>query len=100
MSEGDRFIGMISCPLCGQLHSPDLTDCQAPKPSVLPAIESKTVWRHRNGAVYVVIAIANLPDTEDYPKTVLYMNVVNGTAWARRFDDWHRSFTFIHKDGL
>ena len=49
-------------------------------------------WVHRNGNRYEVVAIANLPDEERYPKTIVYKGE-NGNIWARRFDDWHRSFT-------
>lgn len=54
-----------------------------------------TLWRHRNGNIYEVVHVVNLPDDERYPKTVVYRNVSNRTMWARRFDDWHRSFTHI-----
>lgn len=37
--------------------------------------------------------MANLPDEEKYPLTVVYRNIINGTVWARRADDWLRSFT-------
>lgn len=40
--------------------------------------------------------IVNLPDEERYPKMVVYQNWRNGTRWARRFDDWHRSFTYVN----
>lgn len=57
-----------------------------------------TLWKHRNGNLYCIVAVANLPDEERYPKTVVYKNVKNGTVWARRYDDWHRSFTFYTGD--
>jgi|WetSurMetagenome_2_1015567.scaffolds.fasta_scaffold135493_2 hypothetical protein len=56
-------------------------------------IKQGQVWRHRNGNLYVVLLITNLPDEERYPKTVVYQNVENETLWSRRYDDWHRSFT-------
>ena len=62
-----------------------------------PIIPS-TVWRHRNGNEYRILHIANLLDEERYPKTIVYQNVNNSTVWARRFDDWHRSFTFLREE--
>jgi hypothetical protein len=55
-----------------------------------------SLWKHRNGNLYRVECITNLPDEERYPKTVVYRNENNGTLWSRRFDDWHRSFTLVH----
>jgi hypothetical protein len=55
--------------------------------------EVNQIWQHRNGNLYKVIAITNLPDEERYPKTIVYQNINNMSLWSRRFDDWHRSFT-------
>lgn len=52
-----------------------------------------SIWTHRNGNDYSVVMIANLLDTADYPKTIVYRNIKNGTLWARRYDDWYRSFS-------
>jgi hypothetical protein len=60
-------------------------------------ITEGSVWAHYNGNLYRVVAIANLPDKERYPKTVVYQNVENGTMWARRFDDWHRSMRLLSR---
>lgn len=54
--------------------------------------EPGTRWRHRNGILYDVVCLTNLPDEERYPCTVVYRNPVNGALWSRRLDDWHRSF--------
>lgn len=51
------------------------------------------VWRHYNGNLYEVLMITNLPDTEKYPRTIVYRTVLNGNIWSRRYTDWHRSFT-------
>lgn len=51
-------------------------------------------WRHRNGNVYTVLLIANEPNEERYPKTVVYIGG-NGRVWARRADDWQRSMTWL-----
>ena len=53
-----------------------------------------TIWRHRNGNLYTVLHIANGPDEERYPRTVVYQGE-NGLVWARRAADWHRSMTEI-----
>ena len=57
--------------------------------------EPDTRWQHRNGNVYQVVLITNLPDEERYPKTIVYRNVSNGTYWYRRADDWHRIFVRV-----
>ncbi len=55
-----------------------------------PAIGS--TWEHHSGRIYQVLGIANNVDTpkEDYPVTVIYSNVENGTLWSGRLDNWHR----------
>lgn len=63
-------------------------------------------WRHKNGTLYKVLMLTNLPDEPRYPKTVVYQTVENaarapikyGLIWSRRFDDWHRSFTYVGYD--
>lgn len=49
-------------------------------------------WQHYNGTPYTVLHIANEPDDDRYPLTVVYQGP-NGKIWARRADDWHRSMT-------
>lgn len=59
--------------------------------------KEKTLWEHRNGNVYEVLAITNLPNEDRYPTTIVYRGS-NGNLWSRRADDWHRSFRpFIPK---
>ena len=60
----------------------------------LPSIEPGTNWVHRNGTVYEVVLLANLPNEDRYPLTVVYRGP-NGALWARRADDWHRSMTSV-----
>lgn len=57
-----------------------------------PAVGSR--WQHRNGNFYTVLRIANEPDEERYPKTVVYQGD-NKRVWARRASDWHRSMTLV-----
>jgi hypothetical protein len=51
-------------------------------------------YEHRNGNVYKVMLITNLDSTrlEQYPITVVYINLNNGTIWSRPVNDWFRSF--------
>ena len=62
-------------------------------PPVAVDPEVGSIWKHYNGGVYEVIAIANTLDTEKYPKAVIHKGVNNGLVWTRRADDWHRSYT-------
>lgn len=59
--------------------------------AMIPAVNS--LWRHRNGILYRVTAVTNLPDKPEYPTTVIYVNEETGSLWSRRADDWARSFT-------
>jgi hypothetical protein len=42
--------------------------------------------------------LANLPNEERYPLTVVYQTVANGNVWTRPLSDWHRSFTFEKRE--
>ena len=55
-------------------------------------------WQHRNGAFYSVMFIANKPDNDRYPETVVYRSENNGNIWARPLSDWHRSMTLCEFD--
>lgn len=60
-----------------------------------PAINS--VWQHYNGNTYKVSVITNLGSTRpEYPTTVVYFNVANGTWWSRPLSEWHRSMSEVH----
>lgn len=62
--------------------------------SNLPKVGS--VWRHRNGAEYRVIHLANFYSSDvRYPLTVVYQGVVNGKVWSRPMDQWHLSMTLV-----
>lgn len=56
-----------------------------------------SIWQHYNGGVYTVLEILNPdnPPTDDKPPTVAYIGT-NGRKWARRLDDWKRSFTVLY----
>lgn len=58
----------------------------------VPAINS--TWQHYNGNVYKVVLITNMGSTRpEYPVTVVYINVFNGTWWSRPVSEWSRSMT-------
>jgi len=54
-----------------------------------------SLWAHRNGNKYKVIALANTRTErpKEYPVTVVYENINNGAVWCRKLSDWHRSMT-------
>lgn len=57
--------------------------------------EPTTIWQHYNGIQYEVVLIANRTSAQQdkYPTTVVYRNTLNKHVFARRADDWHRSFS-------
>ena len=62
-----------------------------------PAVEERSVWRHRNGNTYEVITLANASTDrpEEYPITVMYKGTTNGKVWSRPLASWHKSMTLI-----
>jgi hypothetical protein len=50
--------------------------------------------RHHSGRIYVVTGIANenTQRPDQYPVTIIYKNVENGTVWSRPASEWARSF--------
>ena len=58
----------------------------------LPKIGEK--YRHTtSGRIYWVITITNITSTrKEYPVTIVYENVDNGSLWSRPASDWWRSF--------
>lgn len=83
-----------------------------------------SVWKHKGGNLYIVIAISNVAGSttkEKYPPSFVYANMANHTAalvledtslipehgpqlvkfWTARADDWHRRMTEVKvKDPL
>lgn len=53
------------------------------------------IYKHNNGNRYQVIMLTNerTERPEQYPVTVVYFNVDNGTTWSRPLSEWSRSFT-------
>lgn len=63
----------------------------------IPAENS--VWRHKNGNEYLVLLVTNLDAFADrrdeFPPTIAYRRLKDGTCWSRPLDKWHGSFTEI-----
>lgn len=52
-------------------------------------------WRHRNGAEYVVLLLANTSRLSPlYPPTVVYKGS-NEHVWAKVWDNWFETMTRI-----
>lgn len=57
-----------------------------------------SIWEHRNGNKYKVIALANTRTMrpEEYPITVIYENIVSKEVWCKKASDWERSMNEIN----
>lgn len=57
-----------------------------------------SVWRHTSGVLYAVFDHLNANEGQEgrpeYPPTIAYINAL-GRTYARRADDWARSFTRV-----
>lgn len=57
-----------------------------------------SVWEHRNGNQYRVLFLTNV-ETErqdEYPTTVVYMNINNGKLYSRPLSRWtEKSFKLV-----
>jgi len=62
-------------------------------------VKEMSKWQHKNGSEYVVLHLANLDSDrlDDYPVTVVYINILNYKVWTRKLSDWHRSMTFVEQ---
>lgn len=65
---------------------------------ITPPLHS--VWRHKNGNLYIVQRITNVSSDgavrKGHPIGVLYQTLHNhDTWWHRDLSDWHRSFTYV-----
>lgn len=60
----------------------------------------KSLYRHTNGGVYRITGYANqeTQKPDQYPVTIIYQNVVNGTTWCRPASEWARSFTPVDSE--
>ena len=51
-------------------------------------IKPNTVWKHRSGRLYVVVAVANTANKNSlYPEQVVYMGE-NGNWWTKPTEDF------------
>lgn len=68
---------------------------------VMNTPEQGSLWKHTNGNIYRVSYVSNVDTTrpEQYPVTVVYGNVNNGSIWSRPLSDWYRSMTEVKEDG-
>lgn len=59
--------------------------------------KENSLWRHKNGCFYEVIAVSNLEATrqDEYPATVTYKRITDGSVWSRPLSRWNGSFTEI-----
>jgi hypothetical protein len=69
-------------------------------PTTWPEIRS--VWRHeKSGDHYYVADYANIENNVEkrdrYPVTILYRKANTDRLYARRLDDWERSFSTMRK---
>lgn len=53
-----------------------------------------STWAHKSGHHYLVLIVTNERTTkpEEYPITVVYKRLSDGSIWSRPFDRWHTSF--------
>lgn len=76
---------------------PDPTVAEAPMqpPEVMPL----DVWRHKNGADYRVLFVANTHhESEKHPPVVVYETLRDlDLKCSRSLSDWHRSFTLLNR---
>lgn len=58
-----------------------------------------TVWEHKNGQKYAVVAMANTEtgNQDRYPTTVVYQNIQNFKFYTRPLNDWYRSMVFKYR---
>lgn len=55
-----------------------------------------TIWRHRNGNLYIVTQISNRENNRaGSPCTVVYERIFSGEPYSRPAIQWHESFTFF-----
>jgi hypothetical protein len=79
------------------LNKSEHDNSKSDKSALLCDVTIGSCWRHKNGNMYRVIALANTrterPD--EYPIMVVYENIHNESVWCRKLNDWHRSMTSL-----
>jgi len=65
--------------------------------NILPPPGKDTIWKHKNGDKYHVLIVSNLDSErlDEYPPTVTYQRLRDGTIWSRPLSKWHDSFTSL-----
>lgn len=68
------------------------------KPTTFEIPKVGSVWKHKNGGLYIVTEITNLHSQrlDEYPIRVSYRGE-NGKVWSRDLNDWYRSMT-LHSE--
>jgi hypothetical protein len=84
-----------------QPSKPDLSkrDSLPAAPTQLEVPEPGSVWQHKSGTHYTVVAVSSTPDAgkeEDFPVTVFYVGP-DGRQWPRLLKRWHGSMTLVSK---
>lgn len=53
-----------------------------------------STWLHKGGNIYQVLLITNTDSTrqDEYPTTICYKRLIDGTIWSRPLMKWHGSF--------
>jgi hypothetical protein len=80
------------------LKSPATSDSalwvKRPEQGIVGLPSVGTECRHHSGRIYVVTGIANenTQRPDQYPVTIIYKNVENGTVWSRPASEWAGSF--------
>tara|TARA_R110002033_G_scaffold170862_1_gene214529 strand:- start:52 stop:339 length:288 start_codon:yes stop_codon:yes gene_type:complete len=77
------------------LNKSEQDNSKSDKSALLCDVTIGSFWRHNNGIMYKVIALANTRTErpKDYPIMVVYENIHNQAVWCRKLSDWHRSMT-------
>lgn len=68
-------------------------------PPAGPAPEIGSIWRHKNGTEYTVLAVTTAPDdakADEFPVTVVYRGPDN-KRWPRTMARWYASMTLTGK---
>lgn len=74
----------------GEIYVEQVINGYEPALNALPKQGER--WKHRNGLVYEIIAIANIKHIHElHPITVVYKGITNGHIWTRKLSDWHSS---------
>lgn len=58
--------------------------------------ENGTYWESKQGLLYRVLVISNSSAEEsrkdEYPETITYERITDGSIWSRKLISWHDNF--------